>query len=81
MTNDRLEITARQIQKGDFIVCCDRWPNGREVLGVYRDCGTEIMFKTCGDDEYHHETLDSKKTKFAISRTFSDRFKDLTFKR
>jgi|DEB0MinimDraft_6_1074348.scaffolds.fasta_scaffold17652_3 hypothetical protein len=68
-------VYAKDLKRGDFIVCCERWPNGREVLGVYRDCGIEIMFKTCGDDEYHHETLDSKTTKITISRAFSDRFK------
>ena len=74
MTNDRLEITARQIQKGDFIVSCDRWPNGRTIIGVWNDCGIEIMFNTCGTEEYFSERLDSKKTKVAISKTFSDRF-------
>lgn len=73
--DDQPKVFAKDLKRGDFIVCCDRWPNGREVLGVYRDCGIEIMFKTCGDDEYHHETLDSKTTKITISRVFSDRFK------
>jgi hypothetical protein len=78
MDSDHKAITASDLRPGDFIVCCESWPNGRTILGVYPGCGgIDIMFQTCHDPEYHHETQIHPKAELRISRVFSDRFKNL----
>lgn len=77
MDSDHKAITASDLRPGDFIVCCESWPYGRTILGVYPGCGgIDIMFHTCHDPEYHHETQIHPKAEIRISRAYSDRFKE-----
>ena len=72
---DIVQIPASELRTGDFIACCEDWPNGREVLRVYHDCnGVDIMFRTCGDKRYHWDQGIHPQDGVTISKTFSQRF-------
>ena len=70
-----IQISASELRTGDFIVRCEEWPNGREVLRVYRDCnGVDVMFRTCGDNAYHWDQSIHPEDGIKISKHFSQRF-------
>jgi hypothetical protein len=74
--DDQPKVFAKDLKRGDFIVCCDEWENGRTVLGSYLDCGeVRLVFRVAGSSEIHHADPINWKSKVAISRVFSDRFK------
>ncbi len=74
--DDHPKVYAKDLKRGDFIVCCDEFETGRLVLGSYLDCGeVRLVFRVAGDPKIHHADPIHWQTKITISRHFSDRFK------
>ena len=70
------KVYVKDLKRGDFIVCCEEWENGRIVLCASLDCGeVRLVFRVAGSSKIHHSDPIDWNSKIKISRALSDRFR------